>query len=134
MTAAKPAPMAAFCFASGIIDPQHHQQCPGGEPIDRGREARTDETGDGIPSDRRQRADDGHDRPSEDDRARLLARRFHVGGRTDRLRQIRNEDRNEERDAHSFTAGKPDPQHCLFWYPVQQGADPIVDRRQARLL
>ena len=123
MTAAKPAPMAAFCFASGIIDPTNiTSNAPAANPSTAAVKRAPTRREMAYPPIVASAQTMVTIRPSEDDRTRLLARRFHVGGRTDRLRQIRNEDRNEERDAHSFTAGKPDPQHCLFRYPVQQGA------------
>ena len=55
--------------------------------------------------------------------ARLGARLAHLAGRADRLRQVGDEDRDQQPDPDSLATGQPDPEHELLGDPVEEGAE-----------
>jgi hypothetical protein len=72
------------------------------------------------PSRGRERAERRDAEPEQADSARAFSRLAHVRRRADRLRQVRDEDRDQQRDAHAFAGGDSDSEHDLLRDPVEE--------------
>ena len=102
---------------------EHHEQRAGGEPVDRGVEVGRDVVGDREADDGRQGADQRDEDPEAADRRGPRARGVHRAGRPDRLRQVRDEDRDEQADADPLAGREPDAEDGLLRDAVEEGAE-----------
>src|SRR3954471_4833925 len=101
---------------------QHHEQRAGGEPVDARVEVPADIAGD-RPSEHRRRGTDERDQqPQPADRRRLRARGAHLARGADRLRQVGDEDRHKQPDAHAPAGRDADAEHHLLGNAVQKRA------------
>src|SRR4051794_6920921 len=108
---------------------QHHEQRAGREAVD----GRPDVAGRGVrdreADPRGEGAHGGDDEPQQPHRSPRTPGGDEVVGRADRLRQVRDEDRDEQPDPDALARGDADPEHELLGDAVEERAQRQRDAR-----
>ena len=121
----RPEPGRIACPGARLRDhlvDQHDQQRTGGEPAQGRLELRADRTGQDVARRRCQRTGHGDRGPERQDPPPRDTGFAHLGRRSDRLRQVRQEHSGQESDAYPWPDPHPYAQHHLLGYAVQERA------------